>query len=380
MFQRHVTQQLSAYCHQELSAAETARVEQHLEQCQQCRRAHEEIRIGVELANHLKLQTAPDSLWEELVSALDQEPAMPCGSSTVPEHCWSGRRPHWAMVAVGLPMLIAVIGGSWYYWRSTRPSWEVARLEGAPKVGWSAIAETGRLAVGDWLETDHNSRALINVGDIGEVEIDPNTRVRLLRARETEHRLRLARGKLHATIWAPPRYFIVDTPSAVATDLGCTYTLEVDEAGIGRLHVTSGWVAFELKGRESFVPADAVCETRPGIGPGTPHCEDASSSLIEALNRFDFHDGGSLALEIVLAQARKEDAFTLWHLLSRVGSAERRHVFDRLSSLVPAPDGVTRAGILQLNRAMLDVWWDALGLDDASWWRIWKGPFPESPQ
>ena len=76
------------------------------------------------------------------------------------------------------------------------------------------------------------------MGNIGEVEVDPNTRVRLVRARETEHRLRLARGTLHVTISAPPRYFVVDTPSAVATDLGCMYTLEVGPDGIGRLNVT----------------------------------------------------------------------------------------------------------------------------------------------
>lgn len=376
MFQKHVARKLSAYCHQELSASESARIAQHLASCNRCRKACEEIELGIALASQLKVQRAPDSLWEELTALADQ--ASTVRDMSQPLRSFGGLgRPRWAVAAL---LVLGVIAGSWYYWRLNRPSWEVARLEGAPKVGWSAIGETGRLAVGDWLETDHNSRALINVGDIGEVEIDPNTRVRLVRARETEHRLRLARGKLYATIWAPPRYFIVDTPSAVATDLGCTYTLEVDEAGIGRLHVTSGWVAFELKGRESFVPADALCETRPGVGPGTPHYEDAPSALIEALNRFDFHNGGSLALEIVLTQARKEDAFTLWHLLSRVSSAERPHVFDRLSSLVPVPGGVTRAGILQLNRAMLDVWWNALGLDDASWWRIWKGPFPESPQ
>ena len=43
------------------------------------------------------------------------------------------------------------------------------------------------------------------------------------------------------------------------------------------------------------------------------------------------------------------------------------------------PSGVTREGILRLERNMLDLWWNALGLDDASWWRIWKGPVPQEP-
>jgi anti-sigma factor RsiW len=344
MLERHVVQQLTAYCHHELTAAESSRVQQHLERCESCRQEYEDIRLAVDLAGRMTLQRAPDSLWEDVVQALDGSPSALKSASLSPVR---RAMPRWAFAVASL-LLVTLVGTGWYYWRLNRPSWEVARLEGKPKVGWSTLGETGRIAVGDWLETDRSSRALISVGDIGEVEVDPNTRVRLVRARETE--------------------------------LGCMYTLEVGPDGIGRLNVTFGWVAFELNGRESFVPADATCETRPSIGPGTPHYEDASAELISSLRRFDFENGGNSELAIVLSHARKEDAFTLWHLLARTVGVARSNVYDRLASLVPAPDGVTREGILRLERDMLDLWWNALGLDDASWWRIWKGPVPQGPQ
>jgi len=145
--------------------------------------------------------------------------------------------------------------------------------------------------MGQVLETDGRSRARIAVGSIGNVDIDENTRVRLLATEPTEHRLELTRGKMSARIWAPPRLFFVDTPSAVAADLGCAYTLEVDDQGASKLRVTSGWVALELKDRESIVPAEASCDTQPGIGPGTPYFEDASPVFRAALSRMDFqHD------------------------------------------------------------------------------------------
>ena len=53
--------------------------------------------------------------------------------------------------------------------------------------------------------------------------------------------------------------------------------------GASLLHVTSGWVALQLKDRESMVPAGAACATRPGIGPGTPYFEDASQTFRTAL-------------------------------------------------------------------------------------------------
>jgi hypothetical protein len=210
--------------------------------------------------------------------------------------------------------------------------------------------------VGEWLETDSASRAKINVADIGQVDIGPNSRVRLVGTRSTEHRLALERGRLHAMISAPPRLFIVETPSATAVDLGCSYTLEVDDRGRSILHVTSGWVALERKGRESIVPAGAVCVTEPGKGVGTPYFDDASASFRDALSRLDFRNGGAKALGVVLSEAREYDTLTLWHLLYRVRGAERARVYDRLAALIAPPKGVTREGVLRLDKGMLDLW------------------------
>jgi len=75
---------------------------------------------------------------------------------------------------------------------------------------------------------------------------------------------------------------------------------------------------------------------------------------------------------MILSEARKRDALTLWHLLSRVDTASRAVVFDRLAQLVPPPIGVTRDGILRLDPTMLDSWWNALDLGDISLWRHWE--------
>src|SRR2546422_284131 len=75
-------------------------------------------------------------------------------------------------VAAGLLLLLA---GTWVVTRPPKSSWEVARLEGGPKVRSDRIGQTGRLAVGEWLETDNASRAEIKVGQIGHVEVEPNT-------------------------------------------------------------------------------------------------------------------------------------------------------------------------------------------------------------
>src|SRR6266403_585993 len=195
------------------------------------------------------------------------------------------------------------------------PGWDVARLEGAPRVGSKAIrgnSAVGKLGVGQTLETDDSSRAAITFDETGRVEVDRSSRLRLVTNGPGHKRLSLERGTIRATIWAPPGEFVVDTPSAVAVDLGCVYTLHVDDSGAGLLRTTMGWVGFKLNGHESFIPAGAVCKTRPKIGPGTPYFEDASPSFLNALSGFDFESSApterKALLDTLIAGARKSDA------------------------------------------------------------------------
>ncbi|HKO96684.1 MAG TPA: FecR domain-containing protein [Pyrinomonadaceae bacterium] len=364
MFSNHVTEKLSAYRHAELSNDETRQVAEHLIGCTRCRLQLEEIKLGVKLAEALPQVSAPASLWSNIEAQLDTQPV--AIESSTREATKSRRstfkvwQPGFAGAAAGL-LFVVCLTSFWIYTRESRPFWDVVRINGAPRIGSSSFGEKGQLAVGQWLETDESSSAKIDVATIGHVEIDPNTRVRLVETRPTEHRLELARGKMSAKIWAPPRLFFVDTPSAVAADLGCAYTLEVDDAGASLLHVTAGWVALQLKGRESVVPAGAACATRPGIGPGTPYFLDASPVFKTALTKLDFDPGDtewpkSHALDLILQESRHRDTLTLWNLLYRVEGEDRVRVYERMAALAPPPKDVTREGVLRLDEPMLRLW------------------------
>jgi hypothetical protein len=273
--------------------------------------------------------------------------------------------------------LLLVADAAWFAAANRDGAWRVSTLGGVPRVNDRAVGKSASWHVGDRLETDERGVAQVDVGQIGSVEVGPNSRVRLERARVSEHRLALERGSIRAVIWAPPGLFFVDTPSAVAVDLGCAYSLDVQPDGSGLLRVEHGWVGFRHQGRESFIPQGAMCATRRGRGPGTPYYSDAPPELVAALVALDFGTAGARphALSAALSVARPRDALSLWHLLTRTAPGDRGRVFDRLAQLAPPPAGVTRGGVLAGNRAMLDAWWDTLGLDSAGWWRLWETPW-----
>ena len=261
------------------------------------------------------------------------------------------RPGHWqrpGLRIAALLTLLALSAGTLAVRRHNAGSWRV-----------SSAGVSRRFAVGETLATGP-LRARMTVGTIGQLDVDSGSNVQLVAAQWSEHRLALSRGTIHAEISAPPRLFIVETPSGMAVDLGCAYTLAVDSAGNSTIRVTSGWVSFEDHGRQSLIPEGMRAITRRGGGIGTPFREDASDSLRAGLLAFDFTHGGDSALALVLRSARARDAVTLWHLVQRTAGAQRERVTARLVLLVPLPADIPRGAVLRADAHAMQLYWTRL--------------------
>jgi hypothetical protein len=257
-------------------------------------------------------------------------------------------RPYWvaAVAAVAAAALLLVVPAP----HAIETQWQVAGAN---------------LHRGQILRTGADSIHLVAAA-VGRVDLAPHSELRA----STDKRLALDRGELHAYIWARPTEFVVDTPSSRAIDLGCEYTLNVDQSGDGLLKVSMGWVAFAWDGRESFIPAGAQCRTRKHRGPGIPYYEDAPEALRNAVVAFDAGDRS--AVPRILEAARDRDGLTLWHLLTRVDGEQRGMVYDRLAELVPMLPGASREGVVRRDAEAIDRCWDTLGLENTAWWRGWE--------
>ena len=263
-----------------------------------------DVKFGMAMLKHLPVVEAPDEIWVSIERRLAEKWQ---AETPAPRSVW-----RWAFAAAA--MILTVVGIA--YWNKTR-----------------------------WIETTASSRAEIRIGDIGTVEIEPNTRVRIVTEKPGEHRLKLAHGEIRAKISAPPRLFFVDTASGTAVDLGCEYALHMEEDGTGLLRVTKGWVSFQWKGRESLVPAGASCKITHERGPSVPAFDDATSDFRRALEE------GTLDLTLGLARGR--DTLSLWHLLSRVEEKDRGRVYDRIAQLTNAPAAISREKVLRLDSETL---------------------------
>jgi hypothetical protein len=274
-------------------------------------------------------------------------------------------RRGWGIAAAAAVVAAAVALGM----RTPPPpdtAWQVDSVHGQASVGSRQAAVAMSLRAGQTVRTGGDTEIGLRAEDYGTMVIGPDSELRAA----TNSRVELERGLLHAYIWAPPRQFVVDTPSARAVDLGCQYTINVDASGDGLLRVSLGWVAFQYGGQEAFIPEGAACVTRKRQGPGIPFYEDASETLRRSLAAFE--KGDSAALGGILAAARASDGITLWHLLTRVAERDRGRVFDRFAQLVTLPKEVRRSAVLRRDAHAIDLCWDALNLENTDWWRGWE--------
>lgn len=253
-----------------------------------------------------------------------------------------------------------------------RPAKWSVRAEGSVTVANVPVTSSTRLRAGDAVVTGEGSSAKVKVGSIGEVQLGAGSVIRLESADATGHRFALERGEVHARIWARPRFFQVATARVRAIDLGCVYTLRVDERGAGSLEVYYGAVELVDARGTTFVPSgnaagtDTTGQTVPWPLTSAPAFRAAATVLSSGAR-------DSLALAALLGGTDERATITLWHLLRRVDSAFREPIAARLAALVAPPTGVALDRVVSLDADALAAWepvlrprWEA---EPANAWR-----------
>ena len=276
------------------------------------------------------------------------------GRYRLEKETWPGeiaeRRAPGRLLSFRLVAAIAagIVAAGLIFWALAKPSpgYRVTGLEGREVVrageGFSTGADGARLEIG-WL---------------GHVDVEPNSRVAVEDCGRDAHRLFLERGSVKAKIWAQPRLFQIGTPAGDSIDLGCAYELGVADDGTSRLRVTTGQVAFEFQGREIYVPAGWSCVSDPKRGPGAPVHDEASEEYRAALAAVEFAADPDPELVAKVLDVGYDGTLTLWHLLisDRAAASLRHAAFEKLAKAYPAPAWVTESGLIAGDAKMRAAW------------------------
>lgn len=240
-----------------------------------------------------------------------------------------------------------------------RPAKWSVRAEGVVTVANARVTSSTRLRPGEVLVTGAGSAARVKVGSIGEVQLGAGSSMRLESADVTGHRFTLERGEVHARIWAKPRFFEVATARVRAIDLGCVYTIRVDERGAASVEVYYGAVELVDQQGTTLVPAGNAAGT-DSSGGSVPWPLASTPAFRAAAVMLSSGARDNVALAALLGGADVRATITLWHLLPRVDPAFREPIAARLAALVPPPAGAAMEGVLRLDADAMSVWEGAL--------------------
>lgn len=266
--------------------------------------------------------------------------------------------------------VIAVVGlGVLHSWRL---SWPTDRA-------WS-VSSGGSLEIGSPWRVD-DAPASVEIARLGVLNAKPGTRLELNTTGPTHHRLTLSRGEIDVRVWAPPGRVGVHTPAGDVIDLGCIFSLAVDEAGAAHLTVHTGWVNLVNTHGNSFIPAGASASMTAGREPQVPVYDDAADTFKRAVRALESNAElvDSPSIRTLTQQARPRDAITLL-LLSSIDGLDRdtrTALLETANQLqpAPAPDAVQR--IVNGDAQVFWKWYDSLPLPPfKNWWVNWRDVFP----
>ena len=235
----------------------------------------------------------------------------------------------------------------------TAPSggWEVVSLTGHPKLDNKVMSKSDDWSAEGVIQNDENSSVTFSIPKIGRIFIDASTNI----SRTNNDQIKLEKGQIKKFEGDATDVLTVITSLAKFTELykGSAFKLSVGNDDMSKIFVESGWVIVTVKEFDSYVPKNFSCLVMRGKY-AIPYPVDTTPQLISLFENYSGANDPSVGT--ILALATKKESLSLWHLLQLVSNEDRFLLFDKLNELVPAPNGVTKAGIQGLNKDMLLKW------------------------
>jgi RNA polymerase sigma-70 factor, ECF subfamily len=308
------------------------------------REQKEQEKIAEALADKEKKEKGEEEIPEEKESYVEEEVVKPKKQFKFNPELFKKI----AYTVLGLVLIIA----AYIFITSPSSGWEVISLSGQPKVDNSVMDKGDGFESESKIETDAGSSVTVAIPEMGRLLIDNSS---IVSRTKNSNEVEVEKGQIRKFEGDASDVLTVLTPLAKFTELykGGAFRLHVDENGSCKLIVESGWVIVNIKEFDSYVPKNFGCLISRGKY-AIPYPSDSSPQLISLLENFSGINDPSVGT--ILSLMTKKESLSLWHIIQLISTENRSIAFDRLNKLIPVPSGVTKEGILALNKNMLLDW------------------------
>lgn len=238
--------------------------------------------------------------------------------------------------------------------------WQVQKLKGNPTLSDKPLSALDSIREGEWIITDDSSEAMIKIDGIGDILIEPKTKLKILKNEDGENKVYLEYGTINTNLSNSVKSiapFAVQTANGIIRDTkGGSYTFTMNEKGDGMIFVKDGIVNFVSNGKESVIPSGKVCIVQALNGPGVPFSVNTSPQFKNAIMHFDENSGDLSAINSVISTSGNQDLVSLINLMPRVSPEVQNVIYQRVQTLAPnvwiPKDSIKFFGLENLNRVI----------------------------
>ena len=267
---------------------------------------------------------------------------------------------NWGKVLLILFPLVLIAAGYFIYdFQKNNSPWKVITNQGTIAIN-GFVNHTGKIAQGESLFTENNSKASIHIPKIGNVEVNENSLIVLKKAKDGDNIIILRQGSINVTNTSNMPDFSIELKNYIVIDRGGEFSISIDEDSNIKIFVRFGFAEINNGEETIYLDEGYICEIRTGVGIGSPYRDDASEQLKEEIKNFDYQNGGEKSLNKIVELATEKDMLTLLALIPNSSQMGRQILFQAITNKFPPPESVTRMGIIKSDSQMLYLWWQEI--------------------
>jgi len=361
-----VQENFDEFYNNELNSETKDLIQQHLDKCDECKKEYSAYTLLKNKAKLLKKEISPTTnLYSNIEKFITKEISTanntvmkndiqikPLSGNiltidfneekkptpTTESQSFMGRNWYWFASAAAIILICSLVFSRYseknIYSAGEMSNWKLVNLKGNALING---VKSDVVNVGDWIQTDNESAVVLKIVNVGDISIEPNSKVRFIQSDDNVSRIEVSYGTVNTSTSQADK-FILQTSNMKVQDKGSSYSFKVDDKGNGVIYVNNGIANIESGDRKAVVAEGKFCMYKPEFGVGIPFRKDAKPEFQNALFQYDFNNGGTNAIYSAIASAMPEDYYSLLNLIPRVDEKTKYLVYNKLGRI--APQGV----------------------------------------
>lgn len=358
----HVQEYFDEYYNNELNSETKISVQKHLDECPDCASEYSAFTVLKEKARSLKKEVAPpaeifNKIQKEINNEInkkevkmsdnikitplsnniltidfneDKKEAVPARQTSFLSRNW-----YWFASAAVILLIVSVAlmntSRKGVFSVEEMSNWKLVNLKGDAFING---VKSNKVNVGDWIQTDSVSSVVLKIANVGDVSIEPNTKVRFIQSDDNVSKIEVMYGTVNTSTSQADK-FILQSSNMKVQDKGGSYSFKVDDKGNGVIYVNNGIANVVSDNKSAVVTDGKFCYYKPEYGVGIPFRKDAKPEFQNALYNYDFNNGGVNSVYYAIANAMPEDYSSLMNLIPRVDDKTKYLVYNKLGKLAP---------------------------------------------